>query len=144
VPLSKSPKDIAFWYHNNVSLILNFASQKKAAWPSRAPTDCSTCSQHAHRNEEAHQCKPTGRLWSLQLRDDCGADDSKFRLKFSVAQATWQKIISSHLNRAKDKLDGAKECHVAKATEDFHAIFESQFVLDDSSAALDEHYKARK
>jgi len=40
-------------------------------------------------------------------------DNLKFRLKFSVAQATWQKIISSHLNRAKDKLDGAKKYYVA-------------------------------
>ena len=71
-------------------------------------------------------------------------DNSKFGLKFSVAQATWQKIISSHLNRAKDKLDGAKECYVAKATEDFHAIFESEFVSDGCFGAPEERYNTRK
>ena len=65
-------------------------------------------------------------------------DDLKFGLRFSVAQATWQKIVLSHLNRAKDKRDGVKECSAAKATEDFHAIFES----DGCSGALDDHYNA--
>jgi len=50
-------------------------------------------------------------------------DDSKFRVNFSVAQATWQKIVLSRFNRVKDKRDGAKECSVAKATEHFHTIF---------------------
>ena len=68
--------------------------------------------------------------------------DSKFRLNFSVAQATWQKIVLPRLNRANDKRDEAKKCSAAKATEDFHAIFESEFVSDGCSGALDEHYKA--
>jgi hypothetical protein len=61
------------------------------------------------------------------MREDFGADDSKFGLKSSVAQATWQKIVLSRLNRTKDKRDGAKECSVAKASENFHTIFESEF-----------------
>jgi hypothetical protein len=48
------------------------------------------------------------------------------------------------LNRAKDKRDRAKECHAAKATEDFHAIFESEFVSDGCFGALYDHYNARE
>jgi len=71
-------------------------------------------------------------------------DNSKIGLKFSVAQATWQKIVLLRLNRAKDKLDGAKECYVAKATEDFHAIFESEFVSDGCFGAPEERCNTRK
>jgi hypothetical protein len=71
-------------------------------------------------------------------------DDCKFRVKFSVAQATWQKIVLSHLNRAKDNRDGAKKHYAAGATEDFHVIFESEFVSDGYSEALDELYNTGK
>jgi len=78
------------------------------------------------------------------MREDFGADDSKIGLKSSVAQATWQKIVLSRLNRAKDKRDGAKECSVANATEDFHAIFESEFVSHGCSGAPEDRYNAQK
>ena len=78
------------------------------------------------------------------MREDFGADDSKIGLKSSVAQATWQKIVLSRLNRAKDKRAGAKECSVANATEDFHAIFESEFVSDGYSGAPEDRYNAQK
>ena len=76
------------------------------------------------------------------MRDVCGINDSKFGLKFSVAQATWQKIVLLRLNRMIDKRAGAKECYVAKATKYFHAIFESKFASDGCSGALDDHYNA--
>jgi hypothetical protein len=85
------------------------------------------------------------------MREKCAGDDSKFGLKSSVAQATWQKFVLSHWNRAKDKRDGAllrwdgaKECSVANATEDFHAIFESEFVSDGCSGAPEDRYNAQK
>jgi len=85
------------------------------------------------------------------MREDFGADDSKIGLKSSVAQATWQKIVLSRLNRAKDKRDGAllrwdgaKECSVANATEDFYAIFESEFASDRFSGAPEDRYNAQK
>ena len=76
------------------------------------------------------------------MRDVCGIDDSKFGVNFSVAQATWQKIVLSRFNRVKDKRDGAKECSVAKATEHFHMIFQSECVSYGCSGALDDHYNA--
>ena len=78
------------------------------------------------------------------MREDFGADDSKIGLKSSVAQATWQKFVLSHWNRSKDKRDGVKECSVANATEDFHAIFESEFVSDGWSGAPEDRYNAQK
>ena len=78
------------------------------------------------------------------MREKCAGDDSKFGLKSSVAQATWQKFVLSRLNRAKDKRDGAKECSVANATEDFHAIFELEFVSDGCSGAPEDRYNAQK
>jgi hypothetical protein len=78
------------------------------------------------------------------MRDVCGIDDLKFGLKFSVAQATWQKIVLLRLNRMIDKRAGAKECYVAKATKYFHAIFESKFASDDHYNAPEDRYNARK
>jgi len=46
----------------------------------------------------------------------------------------------SHLDGAKEKPDGANEFFVAKSTEDFHVIFESELVSDGFSDALDNHY----
>lgn len=69
-------------------------------------------------------------------------NDSKFGLNFFVAQATLQKIVLSRFNRAKDERDGAKECSVAKATENFHTIFQSERVSYGCSGALDDHYNA--
>ena len=66
-------------------------------------------------------------------------DYSKFALKFSVAKATQEKIVLSHLDEAKEKLDGAKEFSVAQSTENFHVIFESELVSDGCSGALDDH-----
>jgi hypothetical protein len=76
------------------------------------------------------------------MRDVCGKDNSKFGLNFFVAQATLQKIVLSQLNRAKDKRDRAKECSVAKATECFHTISQSECVSYGCSGALDDHYNA--
>jgi hypothetical protein len=41
------------------------------------------------------------------MRDAYAMDDSKFGLKYSVVQATNQKIALSHPNRAKNKRDDA-------------------------------------
>lgn len=48
----------------------------------------------------------------------------------------------SHLDRANEKPDEANEFSVAKSTEDFHLIFESELVSDGCSGALDDHYNA--
>jgi hypothetical protein len=69
-------------------------------------------------------------------------DDSKFGLKCSVAQATQQNIALSHSNRALLRRDGAKKCSVAKSTEDFCVIYESEIVSDGCSCAPDDRYNA--
>lgn len=78
--------------NTNVSSKLDFVSQKKGALPSRPCGDWSACSQSTHLNEKAHRCAPSRHLRTLQMRDACGMDDSKFVLKCSVAQATQQNI----------------------------------------------------
>jgi len=39
--------------NNRSRLELDFASQKKGAWPSRPCGDCSTYSRHSHRNQRS-------------------------------------------------------------------------------------------